>query len=125
MSSDPYILAAALQPSPAQPGTWSSPSLRALQPVMCTLQEKGQEGGRAPLLATEEAGLREAWQHKPMVPPPAKLLESAWARTAWRTSWRESRVCEKYPKSQRASGFCSVIVSSWRLLPSLSSSMRL
>lgn len=44
VSSDPYILAAALQPSPAQPGTWSSPSLGALQPVMCTLQGKGQEG---------------------------------------------------------------------------------
>lgn len=58
----------------------------------------------------EEAGLREAWQDKPVVPPPAKLLGSAWSKTAWRNSWRESRACEKHLKSQRS------LFSDWVLL---------
>lgn len=93
--------------SPAQPGTWSSPSLAALQPVMFT-QGEGLEDE-----------LREGWPDKPMSLPPARLLGSAWAGTAGRTSWRESRTCEKHlRRSQRARGSC---LSSKGLLPSVGS----
>lgn len=62
-------------------------------------------------------GQRRGWARKPgrtsLCSPPAKLLECAWARTAWRTSWRESRACEKYLRNQRTRG---LLFSDWVLL---------